>query len=570
MNTSKYLLFLALVAVSLCHKSHNPLVELRPLLQGDRVPHVDQVQLIATPDILNKNGDVATVRLSGVKNPLETDIIAVYQPADADLTLTSPIKFLPGSLFGSNYLKTGSAIVQLDIVNMHTDVAFIFFKNASTNENIWRDSHLKVGGRSNTITFSNIHHPNQGHLAFTKTAGEVKLMWASGYKQSVQQWAIGKTSNHYDMFVSAHTYTYKASDLCDAPATTWGWKNPGFLHEAVAVLEPGVSYFYIYGSNSTGWSDESSFTAPVPPGTDSLQFVAIGDLGKYQSDKSSEHWGEDNAPYLTTQGILKTVKNGDASMVLHVGDIAYAVGYSAQWDEFLDQIRPVSERVPWMTLPGNHERDWTNGASLNLTDSLGECGVPYEHRFRMPTTGVDKPWYSFETGPVHFLTMSTEHSFDAKSEQFKFIAKDLASVDRQKTPWLVLAGHRPMYIDSTNYEPDGGDQTIAKALRDALEPLIVKHKVDVCFWGHHHSYQRTCPVNNEKCVADGQAPIHFDVGNAGFGMSTNILKQKPDWTLFVDAEEHGFSTVVVDRKNFKLTYHGNQSGIKDRLHLTKP
>ena len=55
--------------------------------------------------------------------------------------------------------------------------------------------------------------------------------------------------------------------------------------------------------------------------------------------------------------------------------------------------------------------------------------------------------------------------------------KNLASVNRTLTPWLVVGGHRPFYIDSTNnLEPDG-DQPVARALRDALEDAFFEYQV---------------------------------------------------------------------------------------------
>eukprot|EP00967_Tisochrysis_lutea_P119293 scaffold194515_cov27-Tisochrysis_lutea.AAC.1 len=41
------------------------------------------------------------------------------------------------------------------------------------------------------------------------------------------------------------------------------------------------------------------------------------------------------------------------------------------------------------------------------------------------------------------------------------------------TPWVILNGHRPMYVSSTNkIEPDG-EQPVAEALRNDLEQLIL-------------------------------------------------------------------------------------------------
>jgi hypothetical protein len=58
----------------------------------------------------------------------------------------------------------------------------------------------------------------------------------------------------------------------------------------------------------------------------------------------------------------------------------------------------------------------------------------------------------------------------------------LAAVDRRKTPWLVVGGHRPLYISSTNNLPLDGDQTVAVDLRAAFEQVFIEYKVS-CLGG---------------------------------------------------------------------------------------
>jgi len=41
--------------------------------------------------------------------------------------------------------------------------------------------------------------------------------------------------------------------------------------------------------------------------------------------------------------------------------------------------------------------------------------------------------------------MSSEHDYREGSRQYKWLENDLKNVDRKKTPWVVLGGHRPMY-----------------------------------------------------------------------------------------------------------------------------
>ncbi|CAN0374108.1 unnamed protein product, partial [Ectocarpus sp. 8 AP-2014] len=124
----------------------------------------------------------------------------------------------------------------------------------------------------------------------------------------------------------------------------------------------------------------------------------------------------------------------------------------------MDQIKHVASTVPWMVGVGNHERDYPTTSEsparqelsfFTGTDSGGDCGVPTAFRFIMPGAAeepmADSPWYGFDFGPVHFTVMSTEHNFSVGSKQYAFIKEDLAGVDRAKTPWIVFAGHRPMY-----------------------------------------------------------------------------------------------------------------------------
>lgn len=77
-----------------------------------------------------------------------------------------------------------------------------------------------------------------------------------------------------------------------------------------------------------------------------------------------------------------------------------------------------------MTTIGNHERNWPHSGDRFPAqyDSGGECGVPYERRLQMPRPAEDKPWYSFDFGPIHFLQYSTEHVF-AKGKLFLLLTQ---------------------------------------------------------------------------------------------------------------------------------------------------
>ena len=63
----------------------------------------------------------------------------------------------------------------------------------------------------------------------------------------------------------------------------------------------------------------------------------------------------------------------------------------------------------------------------------------------MPENGNYVWWYSYDYGMVHMIMMSTEHDFTPGSRQYKWLENDLMKVDRKKTPWVMIGGHRAMY-----------------------------------------------------------------------------------------------------------------------------
>ncbi|KAL0419345.1 UNVERIFIED_CONTAM: putative inactive purple acid phosphatase 27 [Sesamum radiatum] len=120
-----------------------------------------------------------------------------------------------------------------------------------------------------------------------------------------------------------------------------------------------------------------------------------------------------------TGAMADEVSSGSIDSIFHIGDISYATGFLVEWDFFLNLISPLASQVSYMTAIGNHERDYIDSGSVYITpDSGGECGVPYETYFPMPTAARDKPWYSIEQGSVHFTVISTEHNWSVNSEQF--------------------------------------------------------------------------------------------------------------------------------------------------------
>ena len=203
---------------------------------------------------------------------------------------------------------------------------------------------------------------------------------------------------------------------------------------------------------------------------------------------------------------------------------------------FLTTSTPTSTEANW---PGTPWGRYGNASE----DSGGECGVPFFARIASPgdesksngsillsssatsngpSTFSASPWWSLEEGPVKVVGYSTEHDFSRGSEQFSFLERELllsrGEAERRRAPWLVVVGHRPIYIDS-NFSGraappaaaaaeaplNASDVAVSRDLRRELEPLFLEAGVDATFHGHHHSWQRTCATDGSgECVSDAE------------------------------------------------------------------
>ncbi|PHU30339.1 hypothetical protein BC332_02432 [Capsicum chinense] len=553
--------------------------------------------------------DFVTVHISGILVPSKGDWVAMISPSHADtsscpfngiqyqqtgdfselpLLCHYPVKaqylskdpdFLSCKkseckkyVKGRCAVKTCSASLTFHVVNFRTDIEFVLFAGGFATPCILKKLH-------NKLSFTNPKQPLYGHLSsIDSTAISMRVTWISGDKAPQQlQYGDGQSQTSQ---VSTFTQNDMCSSLLKSPAKDFGWHDPGFIHSAVMTgLNPSTTYSYTYGSDSSGWSEKISFKTPPAGGTDEVRFLAYGDMGKAPRDPSAEHFIQPGS-LSVVKAMADEVSAGNVDSIFHIGDISYATGFLVEWDYFLQLITPVASHVSYMTAIGNHERDYIGTGSVYVTpDSGGECGVPYETYFQMPTPAKDKPWYSIEQGSVHFTVISTEHDWSQNSEQYEWMKNDMTSVDRTRTPWLVFTGHRPMYSSVNGGILKNVDENFVKD----VEPLLLENKVDLALWGHVHNYERTCAVYQEECKtlptkdASGidtydntnySAPVHAVIGMAGFSLD-QFPSKADEWSL-VRTVEFGYVRVHATRNALTIEYvNANTRKLEDSFQITR-
>lgn len=542
----------------------------------------DSSSIKAYPSFLGLKGEDTqwvTVDLEHTK-PSEDDWVGVFSPAkfngsdcyyendpkeQSPYICSAPIKYAYANHSTSNYTKTGRASIKFQLINQRADFSFALFSGGLSNP--------KVVAVSDFIKFVNPKAPVYPRLAQGKSWNEMTVTWTSGYNIdeaiAFVEWGMKGQSQRRS---PAGTLTFTRNSMCGSPARTVGWRDPGFIHTSfLKDLWPNIMYTYRMGhmlsDGSYIWSKIYSFKSSPYPGQDSLQKIIIfGDMGKAERDGSNEYSNYQPGSLNTTDQLIKDLKNID--IVFHIGDLSYANGYISQWDQFTSQVEPIASTVPYMVASGNHERDWPgSGSFYDTVDSGGECGVLAETMFYVPAENRAKFWYSTDYGMFHFCIADTEHDWREGSEQYRFIEKCLASVDRQKQPWLIFAAHRVLGYSSDKYY--GLEGSFEEPMgRESLQRLWQKYRVDIAFYGHVHNYERTCPIYQNRCVNSEKSnysgtmngTIHVVAGGAGSHLS-EYSELKTSWSLYRDYDYGFVKLTAFNHSSLLFEYKKSSDGL---------
>lgn len=349
--------------------------------------------------------------------------------------------------------------------------------------------------RSETTTAS----ISQVHLAFAEDANAMRVSFSTGDRReedvNVKYGETQKascTTEHFRQWVN----TSHELSPCK------GCVNE-YLHVCeMTDLVPGASYTYTIVASDAN----ATFSFVAGRERTPYTFAVYGDMGTYVPEDGT---GEASP---TVKLLTNDVGASNIDGVLHVGDMAYDLadngGQTAT--TFMNQIQPIASRVPYMVCPGNHEGGTTFAGDFKH----------FYRRFDMPLKQeTQNNFYSFDVGTAHIISFSSEAYFWQYwnvERQYRWIERDLASVNRSKTPFIVTMAHRPMYCSNTDDHDDCTkvNSTMRRGLLAgkahdglfALEPLFKKYQVDLAFWAHEHTYERFFPMYENQVVNSTNDP----------------------------------------------------------------
>jgi hypothetical protein len=129
-------------------------------------------------------------------------------------------------------------------------------------------------------------------------------------------------------------------------------------------------------------------------------------------------------------------------------------------------------------------------SDIEFNAALGNHDDPNQRYFKPFNLGGNR-YRTFKKGNVRFFVIDSNY---LDPEQLKWLEKELSA---SGSDWKIAYFHHPMYTTARR-----GPEVEVRAV---LEPLFVKHGVDVVFTGHEHIYER---LNPQKGI------YHFTVGGA--------------------------------------------------------
>ena len=311
------------------------------------------------------------------------------------------------------------------------------------------------------------------------------VSWNTFGKQNQPTVHYGTTANNLNKLAT--------SDVSVTYSTSLTYNN----HVNITNLEADTKYYYLpRGSNAT---KPFTFRTAKPAGNMKTFTAAIvvdmGTFGPLGLSQTSQGIALQPGEHTTIQSISNELHDFD--FVHHAGDLSYAdawlkeeingylpntrkkdypIVYEHINNAFYDELLNITSAKPYMVSPGNHEANCDNGGTTDKTTgkvytesicSVGQTNFTgFINRFRMPSGpsgGQGNFWYSYDYGMAHFVSIDTETNlghglkgpdegspefsgpFGLMNQQIKWLRNDLASVDRSKTPWVVVLGHRPFY-----------------------------------------------------------------------------------------------------------------------------
>lgn len=212
-----------------------------------------------------------------------------------------------------------------------------------------------------------------------------------------------------------------------------------------------------------------------------VNFSALGD------------WGRDGKFNQKEVGYVMGVANEkvNAEFITTVGDNFYENGVDnvedKQWKTSFEDIYTYKgDQIPWYVTLGNHDYKGNVQAQIDYSKVSTRWKMPARYySFEKNISKNKKVLFVFlDTNPFEDKYLGKNSNFSDlkeqnKQEQLDWLENTLKNSDAQ---WKIVFGHHPFYSFGVRSENDN-------SVKDQLEKIFIKYKVDSYITGHEHHLQ---------------------------------------------------------------------------------
>lgn len=232
---------------------------------------------------------------------------------------------------------------------------------------------------------------------------------------------------------------------------------------------------------------------PARPGVDYERFIVFGDWGTGRDDQ--RRVADAMAERIRSeQARLAEGEETALDFLLTTGDNFYPAGVSSaddpQWKEKFEEVydAPELRDAPVFASLGNHDHAGNAQAQLAYARK--------NPRWRMPARyyTVTRPLGEGRTLALFVLDTQPLTFRSGDPEQLEWLDAELA---KSEATWKLVVGHHPLYSHTAR----GFNHTLIRR----LEPLLVRHRVDIYVAGHDHILDLVRPVRGVYHLVSGAA-----------------------------------------------------------------
>lgn len=250
----------------------------------------------------------------------------------------------------------------------------------------------------------------------------------------------------------------------------------------------------LFASQSIGPTMAPAKELRLPNKDGSLKFAVIGDSGQPGGGQTA-----------IAEQMVKWRARFPFEFVIMTGDNLYGRESPRDYDKkFAIPYKPlIDTNVKFYASLGNHDDDGQTQYKLFNMDG--------------------KKYYSFRPKlGVRFFAIDSNY-IDAK--QLEWLEKELAA---SGSDWKIAFFHHPLYSS-------GETHGSADAQRGLLEPLFLKHGVNLAIMGHEHFYERLKP----------QKGVNYFIVGSSAKLRKGDLRKSP-MTAYGNDSDYAFLLVEID------------------------